>query len=221
MNEAIGAAALLGIGGTLHCAGMCGPLALAVGAKTPRLLAKYHLARMLSYALVGLGLGWFGRELGQISGGISQVILAGSLAALLLLAVAWPSFRLPTPGIITALTTKLQRWVMRLTPDYRSLGMGMATPLLPCGLLYAAYMLAVSAGSAGLGLMVMITFALSSAPAVFIGQRLYTTMAGRLGERGQTRLQQALTVGAALFLLHRGWLQWSALAANTAYACHP
>jgi uncharacterized protein len=60
---------LLGIVGSVHCAGMCGPLALAlpvpVGGPAAYLFGRvlYNGGRVLTYALLGLLFGWLGRSL--------------------------------------------------------------------------------------------------------------------------------------------------------------
>ena len=57
---------LLGLAGSLHCAGMCGPLVLALAKARPRTMREstgrifYHLGRVASYCLLGLVLGLLG-----------------------------------------------------------------------------------------------------------------------------------------------------------------
>src|SRR5579872_4170088 len=62
-------ALILGLVGSLHCAGMCGPLALALprGAKSPWgfLVGRlaYNSGRIVTYCLLGLIFGLVGRTL--------------------------------------------------------------------------------------------------------------------------------------------------------------
>ena len=57
---------LLGFAGSLHCAGMCGPLLLALAKARPRTVHEstgrvcYHLGRVASYCGIGLLLGLLG-----------------------------------------------------------------------------------------------------------------------------------------------------------------
>ena len=59
---------ILGLVGSLHCAGMCGPLALALPAcsrSTPGFVAgrlAYNSGRVLTYCLLGLVSGAIGRS---------------------------------------------------------------------------------------------------------------------------------------------------------------
>src|SRR3974390_1678418 len=63
------AAFVLGLVGSLHCAGMCGPLALAlpaVGKTTPGYLSgrlAYNLGRIITYCALGLVFGLVGKTL--------------------------------------------------------------------------------------------------------------------------------------------------------------
>ena len=63
----LGTAFFLGLAGSLHCAGMCGPLAMAVpvlGRNRWAVLASrliYNLGRVVTYALLGLVFGLIGQ----------------------------------------------------------------------------------------------------------------------------------------------------------------
>ena len=57
------AGAALGVAGSLHCAGMCGPLLLVIHGPLPQSrrvprIALYHGARIVVYALLGVPAGW-------------------------------------------------------------------------------------------------------------------------------------------------------------------
>ena len=92
---------LLGLGSSLHCAGMCGPIAcsyaLPLASQKPSLLWSYHLRYTLGRLLV---YGWLGALMGAIGIGFGQMLskteslreLAGWLAASVLCWEAWPVF---------------------------------------------------------------------------------------------------------------------------------
>ncbi len=206
MIELVGAAVVLGIGGSLHCAGMCGPLALAVGARTPHLLAAYHAARLLSYGAVGLTIGLIGARVGALTGRPFQVGLSWGLATLLVIVTLWPKIA-PSGGRFSAWAQSVQRQAMSLRPLQRAIGMGVLTPMLPCGMLYAAFLLALSADRALEGAVVLGVFGLASAPAVVVGHAAFSRLTGRLSPTGQRRARQLMTISAALILFGRGWLQ--------------
>lgn len=62
-----GSALIAGLVTSLHCAGMCGPLACALmparaGDADPHTVASvYHLSRLAGYAVLGALAGWLGR----------------------------------------------------------------------------------------------------------------------------------------------------------------
>ncbi len=214
MIELVGAAVVLGIGGSLHCAGMCGPLALAVGARTPHLLAAYLGARLLSYGAAGLTIGVIGAQVGSQTGRPYQVGLSWGLAALLVAVALWPKSGAKL-GLLSTWAVSAQRWTMSLRPLQRALGMGALTPVLPCGMLYAAFLLALSADRAVEGAVVLAAFGLASAPAVIVGHAAFSRLTKHFSPTGQRRARQWMTILAALILFGRGWLQL-----NGEASCH-
>ena len=66
MNPVLAAAFVLGLAGSAHCIGMCGPIALAVPSSSPRWGARLlstlilNSGRLFTYALLGLAFGAFG-----------------------------------------------------------------------------------------------------------------------------------------------------------------
>jgi sulfite exporter TauE/SafE len=78
------AGAALGLAGSLHCAGMCGPLLLAVHrgssrGEMMRRMATYHVARVLMYALLGMPAGYAAHALSFGMAGRTVATIAGVL----------------------------------------------------------------------------------------------------------------------------------------------
>lgn len=160
---------LLGLLGGLHCAGMCGPLLLALpaaGQARTRFLAGrlvYHTGRMLTYCLLGLLFGLAGRSL--LLAGLQQwvsvtlglALLAGLVFSPRLLEFAW-----------------ISRWVSHLrsmmagflrTRTLASMAiLGGLNGLLPCGLVYAACAGAAATASAAHGALFMLAFGVGTLP---------------------------------------------------------
>ena len=206
MTELLLSAFSLGLGGSLHCAGMCGPLALAIGGTSVRNLGAYHLARLMGYSVAGAVLGAFSSQVTSISPVTGGVF--GLLLAVLLLVVA---FRVAKPST-SRLSSGLTQWVakgqgaaMSLSPMPRALAMGCLTPLLPCGLLYAAFLLALSAHTVVNGAATMLVFALSSTPGIIFGHAVFVRISGWLGEKGRRRIQVATALVGAGVLLYRAY----------------
>jgi sulfite exporter TauE/SafE len=91
---------------------------------------------------------------------------------------------------------------------------GAATPFLPCGLLYGAFVIAIGAGSAAAGLAVMAAFALGAIPALALVQANARWLAAPT--RGAAVARRLLPLVAAAILV------WRALGAASGAppACH-
>ncbi len=162
-------ALLLGLAGSLHCAGMCGPLALALpagaGGRGQFVAGRlaYHGGRVITYALLGAALGLAGRSL-ALAGVQRGVSVA---AGLLLIAGVWLLPRAGGAGAAVRGGGGLQRAPGGLLrrPGLPSLGLlGLLNGLLPCGLVYAAGAASLAAGGAGAGALYMAVFGLGTVP---------------------------------------------------------
>jgi sulfite exporter TauE/SafE len=141
---------LLAFSASPHCAGMCGPIGLSVGSRRP----LWHIGRISGYTAIGAALGALGRGLGDL--GWPGLLFAGTL-------LAWSSARLAglLPAAPSGLPPLLQR-LGRLGP----IGLGLATALLPCGLLQGAAALPIAAGDPWFGAGAMALFGLGTLPAI-------------------------------------------------------
>lgn len=171
MTATLLGALALGLLGSLHCAGMCGPLVLAGatrgGATSTGSLFNYLLGRLCSYAFAGAVLGHIGeRALHRLPLPTLQAVLAGVLVAFAL----WQGYRSLAPSRGPSPFPERTRrsfavWVARLLPT-RGLGLGLATGFLPCGLLVPAWLFAASSSSAARGALTMAAFWAATAPAL-------------------------------------------------------
>lgn len=174
MNPMLFTALVLGVAGSAHCIGMCGPIALAVPSPGPgvgvRLRSTLLLngGRLMTYGLLGMAIGTFGH--GLHLAGLQQVvsIVAG---VLLLLSVLVPGLLQrfsPTGRLsmdISRLRSALARNLKRTAPEALFLT-GVLNGLLPCGLLYAALLGASTYATATDGALFMLFFGLGTWPAL-------------------------------------------------------
>lgn len=163
---------LLGFAGSLHCAGMCGPLMLALprGGGGPVALAFGRLAcnagRLVTYAGLGVVFGLVGRSL-ALAGVQRWVSIA--LGAAILLGVLLPRLRLfqiPVAGPINHLKSALGR-LLRETSPGALFTLGLLNGLLPCGLVYVAGAGAAATGEVLRGIEYMVVFGLGTVPMMF------------------------------------------------------
>jgi sulfite exporter TauE/SafE len=165
-------AIVMGLAGSLHCAGMCSPLAMAMTRNKPFLLSNilYNSGRIFLYALLGTLAAAFGSILHLSS---YQQILSVVLGGIFVLAgFSIRNMRIPfLDNGITAFTYYLKRGfgiVSYQKSGYTTFVLGMLNGLLPCGLTYLALSACLILPSTTDGLLFMLLFGLGTWP-VMIG----------------------------------------------------
>jgi sulfite exporter TauE/SafE len=156
--QILGAAALMGLVGSLHCVGMCGPFALACSGRASHALA-WQAGKLATYAALGAVAGFTGAALPGPAW-IPQLVSA----ALIVWFGAAMAGLVPEPTVsVPGLTRFAARAAGKGDLVSRTL-FGAANGLLPCGLVYAALGLAISAGNLVAGSLAMVAFGLGTAP---------------------------------------------------------
>jgi len=204
-----GTAFLAGLVTSLHCAGMCGPLACAVlPAPSERADAHtastvYHLSRLAGYGVLGALAGGAGRLPLSLLGASALRYLPW-LFVLFFLAVAVRfDQRLPKIPVLGRAYHWLA-WRLRGRSRLQSAAtLGLATPLLPCGPLYFLLSLALLSGSAVRGAEVLLAFGLGTVPLLWFAQVNYHWLRLKLGPVWLARVQTGLALAAALLISWR------------------
>ncbi len=197
------AALSIGFVGSFHCVGMCGPIALALPlgnrTKVSRFLgiALYNIGRILTYTLMGMVFGVFGK--GFVIGGYQQIlsILLGVLLLAGLLLPAGISGKWNMTKIITHLVIKVKSLLSGLLVQKSNSSLfliGTLNGLLPCGLVYLAVAGAIATGSVSKGGLFMAAFGLGTAPAMFS----VALVAGMIKQNVRTYIQKAVPVFVAV-----------------------
>jgi uncharacterized protein len=141
------AALFLGIISSLHCIGMCGPIALLLPvdrANTSRKALQillYHLGRLTAYGVLGFVFGLLGR--GFYLAGMQQQL--SIVVGILMIAIALIpekvfaryNFSQPVYRAIAAVKSHLGQQFKRKSPD-ALFTIGLLNGFLPCGMVYAA-----------------------------------------------------------------------------------
>ena len=193
-GASFGALFLVGLSTSPHCLGMCGGILLSAchgreGRKAQFGAALgYNGGRTLSYTALGAAFGALGTVLTYTLSMKSMLFtMLGLIVALLGLNMWGLLPALPSlPGEQNAacrLPDKLRRQAPLLV--------GLLTGLMPCGALYAAWLCAMSSGSAGNGALLMLAFSLGTVPLMLLFASL-----GALLPRGWTKVLRKL--GAVL-----------------------
>jgi len=186
-------ALILGLLGSLHCVGMCGPIAFMLPVDRSNSFKKisqigvYHLGRLLAYSIIGLVFGFVGKSLYIF--GIQQQ-LSIIIGVLMIVVVLLPhktigKYNLSKPlyEIISKVKTSLGKALKKKTAD-TFLTIGFLNGFLPCGLVYMAVFGAVATGSLLEGSLYMILFGLGTIPlmtsAIYLGKFLNSTIKQRI-----------------------------------------
>ena len=199
----------IGLATSVHCAGMCGPLACGVGsmAKTEesRLasVTLYHVSRLASYTLIGTICGAIGREPLSWFFDSPAVILPWLLVAALLIVASGLDKKIPRPAFLTRITAKARFKSLRLPAPAGASVMGLVTPLLPCGPLYAVFIALMASGSAVRGAESALAFGLGTLPLLWLAQSRFQSLRRRLTPLRLAQLQRGLALVTALILAWR------------------
>ncbi|MGA4580069.1 sulfite exporter TauE/SafE family protein [Limisphaera sp. VF-2] len=200
------AAFLLGLAGSLHCAGMCGPLMMALPLQgwhrgtwiASRLI--YHLGRVTTYAGLGCVFGGLGRTFA--AAGVQRWVCL-TLGAALVLGVVWKTSRRGVLGGWSA-PAWLTRGMQELLAE-RSLGamygLGLLNGFLPCGLVYVAGAAATASGSLIHAVGFMIAFGLGTLPMMLALSLLPRSLPGSWRLRWQQLVPWTVAVAGVLLML--------------------
>jgi len=176
MSPEIYAAFLIGLVGSLHCIGMCGPIAIALPVPdsnnlsffTGRIL--YNLGRVVTYSFLGAVLGLVGSKI-ALAGAqqVFSIVLGVVIIVAVLLPQKYKNYFAQHP-VIQKLAHPLKSNIGLLFSKGTFSAMfliGILNGFLPCGLVYVALAGAIASGDAISGAAVMILFGLGTVPAMF------------------------------------------------------
>lgn len=205
---------LLGLGTSLHCVSMCGPLVLTYAVKgeedgpwyrrlTPNV--AYQGAKVVSYMLVGLLLGAIGsfldldalRPYVMYAAGVFMIVLGLGMTG----RFPWAARLTPRPpkwlmGMLMKLRRKAATGAdVGETTLATPVLFGLMTGLLPCGPLMAAQVNAAASGSALLGAAGMAAFAVGTAPLMVA----FGTAGSLIPRVWKQRMMTVLAVGVVVF----------------------
>jgi sulfite exporter TauE/SafE len=201
VTTTLAAAFVLGVAGSAHCAGMCGPLVLL--ARRGRLL--HQTGRLATYITLGVLAGVSGGVAGGT--GYAQAFsismgLALLLGALGIRATMAPGAREPRASRLVTVMQRVAVW-RRRHDAAGALLFGALNGLLPCGLVYAALVGAAGLGHPASAAAFMAAFWAGSLPALVA----VTWSADVVRRIGPSRLRRAMPVAMALvgvLLIARG-----------------
>lgn len=200
-------AILLGLVGSLHCAGMCGPVAVALPLNNRSWFARisggllYNTGRTITYAALGAFFGLAG--MGLAIGGMQQWVSI-ILGAVMILAVIIPRLgaaKSKVAGLTDSISGLLKKPFIKLfrIRTYSSLFIiGLLNGFLPCGLVYIALAGALVMSRVHQGAVYMIFFGIGTIPMM-----LAISVAGNILSQ---KLRKRLAKAIPLFIILLGIL---------------
>lgn len=212
MSPEILTAFFIGFFGSLHCIGMCGPIAIAlpvpnssnISFVTGRML--YNIGRVVSYSILG---GVFGLLGGRIALAGAQQFVSIALGVIIIIAVLLPqkhkNFFIQhsaTQKIVQPIKSNIG--VLFKKANFSAMFLiGILNGFLPCGFVYIGLAGAIASGDAISGIAVMILFGLGTVPAMFAA-----SVFGKFINLGiRTKLRKAtpyLAIVLAVIFIMRG-----------------
>jgi sulfite exporter TauE/SafE len=205
-------ALVLGLLGSFHCAGMCGPIAIALPLHGNRLPQKiyggtlYNLGRTLTYGLMGAVFGLLGQGVRMIGFQQKVSIIMG---AFMIIAVFFPSIfknQYSTENGWISWVGKLKSSIagMFAIRSFSSLFfIGLANGLLPCGLVYIAIAGAIGTGDVVYGSLYMLMFGLGTIP-MMLSIAIAGNMISVAVRNKINKLMPVLVVLVGVFFILRG-----------------
>ncbi|MFM7090463.1 MAG: sulfite exporter TauE/SafE family protein [Bacteroidota bacterium] len=170
---------LIGLAGSVHCVGMCGPLALAIpGASKDKGFTfflrtiAYQISRISGYGVLGLIVGFFSQGM-QFTGVQPYFSL---LSGILLLFLGFFGI-IPEVNafskypIIQHFQVKINRIIGTvMTNEHFSTPfvLGFLNAMLPCGMIYIALGTGLSSGNMSEAALYLISFGLGTLPLMFL-----------------------------------------------------
>ena len=203
-------AIILGVLGSFHCVGMCGPIAFMLPVDRTNSTKKvfqiftYHFGRILAYSIIGLIFGLVGKSL-YIFGLQQQLSIA--IGILMIAVILMPAhifnkynFSKPIYRLISKVKTAMGQAFKKKTAD-TFLTIGFLNGFLPCGLVYMAVFASLGMESSFKGSLYMALFGIGTIPlmtsAIYLGKFLNATVKQRI----QKAIPVFVVVIGILFIL--------------------
>ena len=205
-------ALVLGLMGSFHCAGMCGPIAIALplhGNTIPQKIfgaGLYNIGRTITYGIMGAIFGLLGQGVELI--GFQQKISI-IMGVLMIVSVLFPALfknQYSMEKSWFSVVGKLKKSIGKMFTirSFSSLFfIGLLNGLLPCGLVYMAIAGAIGTGDVTLGTLYMILFGLGTIPMMFTISLAGNVMSSAIRTK-MNKFIPILVVVVGIFFILRG-----------------
>ncbi len=204
------AALLLGLMGSLHCIGMCGPIAFMLPVDRTNNYKKfgqifiYHFGRLLAYGSIGLVFGLLGKGL-YIFGMQQKLSIATGILMILIVLIPYKTFSKynlskPIYRLMSRVKNRLGQELKKKSPD-TFLTIGFLNGFLPCGLVYMALFGAVAMGNPAEGSLYMLLFGAGTIPLMTATIYFSEFLKGAARKKAQRLIPVFVILIGVLFIL--------------------
>lgn len=164
---------LFGLLGSVHCLGMCGPIAFLLPLNHQNKIEKllqvmmYHFGRLLAYGCIGLFFGFIGKNASLF--GVQQQ-LSVTTGVLMIIFVLFPKFKVPflqkpIHRFFSKLQSQLSQRLKSKKGKLQFLSIGILNGFLPCGFVYMAVLGSLAYSHSIIsGMVFMLAFGLGTIP---------------------------------------------------------
>jgi sulfite exporter TauE/SafE len=205
-------ALMIGLVGSLHCIGMCGPIAVALPLGNKgwfyRLIGgiTYNVGRILSYAALGAVFGLLGQGIEMAGLQKWASILIGTVMVLSVIFPALFKGKVKVEQIFFGYAGKMIskfRKLFKISSIPSLFTIGILNGLLPCGLVYVAIAGAINTNSFYDGIIFMIMFGVGTIP-VMLAIPLLGNMIGQKARRKFSGILNVFIVILGILFILRG-----------------
>ena len=214
---------LLGLLGTGHCIGMCGPLVVAFPGRSRRFVPHcfYHAGRIATYALVGVAMSLVGLAIGHVAAAtgsdpaarLAQVQVVFSLIAAALLVLL---------GLVRLGVVREPTWLSAVslgrffkgspkeknravvTSSATMFTTGAMMGFLPCGMSYAVFAMALSTMNPLEAFALVLAFGVGTLPGLLLVGRVAVQLA-RKYRRQSDLISGVIMIAMAVWLVVKAW----------------
>lgn len=192
---------LTGLFGSLHCVGMCGAIALTLPARGFTENFFYNMGRVLTYAFMGLLMGFFGKGLSLMGFQQQIAIVVGVVIILFTLFPKLNRWQWFNQGFAN-LKALFKPFYQRKT-RFALFMIGVLNGFLPCGLVYVALMGAIVTIDMWKGALYMLLFGMGTIP-MMQSLTLYKTLLSQRWRVKLYRLVPFFAVFVGFLIILRG-----------------
>ena len=172
--ELIIAALSMGLLGSLHCVGMCGPIILSIPwSNTQKALqiSLYHVGRATTYVIMGALVGGVGQLFLPKDIGVWPALISGSVLILVFIVQSFPSWFQNTVFPTSSVSTYFRKF-LKMESVFSRFFMGMVNGILPCGMVYSALAVAILYHNALYSGLFMFIFGIGTSPLLILLSRI-------------------------------------------------